>query len=140
VKKPIVNYLLDWSAFLLLMPMIATGAILYFRLPPGSGADSMLGLTRHEWGSVHSWVAGALFIVVVVHLILHATWIKALTLGNGDDASKRRRAWAAAALTCILVTLAVFVAVAPVAHGSRDGEGRGARANRGEHSAAGQHP
>jgi hypothetical protein len=43
MRKPIVNYLLDWSAFLFLMPMIATGAILYFRLPPGSGTDSMLG-------------------------------------------------------------------------------------------------
>jgi hypothetical protein len=140
MRKPIVNYLLDWSAFLFLMPMIATGAILYFRLPPGSGTDSMLGLTRHEWGSVHSWVAAALLVVVVVHLILHAAWIKTLTLGNGDEASKRRRAWAAAGLAGILLALAVFVAVAPVAPGSRDGEGRGARANRAEHSGPGQRP
>ena len=40
--------------------LLGTGLLLVFRLPPGSRGGhglTMLGLSRHEWGDLHYWVA-----------------------------------------------------------------------------------
>lgn len=56
-----------------------TGALLYWRLPPGSRGGqglSLLGMTRHEWGDVHA-IAGFVFAALVLaHLALAWQWLK----------------------------------------------------------------
>ncbi len=36
------------------------------------------GLTRHDWGDVHFWLAIALLVLALVHVALHWAWVCAL--------------------------------------------------------------
>jgi hypothetical protein len=96
--------LLFWTDLVIaltFLAMIATGSILRWVLPPGSGGggahagaglgrgfrggrgpltvQSFWDMTRHEWGDVHFWIAIALVGMVLLHLALHWGWIKAST-------------------------------------------------------------
>jgi hypothetical protein len=91
-----------WTDAVLLLQMLAllvTGIILKYGLPPGqgrgrgygggwgwrgghgghrgdgSGPRELWGLSRHEWGDVHFWIAVSLIAVLVLHLVLHWSWI-----------------------------------------------------------------
>lgn len=76
MKRTLVNLLVDLSAALLFLGMLATGFILRFPLPPGTNkALSLWGLTRHQWGGIHFWISGALLAVLLVHLALHWQWV-----------------------------------------------------------------
>lgn len=69
----IMNALL-WLVF---CAMAGTGLLLALRLPPGSrGGQGLLaaGLSRHEWGDIHTWLSYALLALLVVHLIHHWRW------------------------------------------------------------------
>jgi len=94
MRRTTVNYIVDTVAFLNLVLMIATGIILKWVLPPGSGGGQghgfrggrgpddvkqLLGLGRHDWGDVH-FVLSLLFTsLMLIHLILHWSWIKTCT-------------------------------------------------------------
>ena len=70
----VLNLLL-WLAF---CALAGTGLLLAFRLPPGSrgGAGlSALGMTRHEWGDWHTWIAYAFLALILLHLALHWRWL-----------------------------------------------------------------
>lgn len=71
-----LNQLFDMLAAFALMAMIATGYILRFPLPPTTNRTHELwGMSRHEWGTVHSWVSLAFLAVLFVHVVLHWEWI-----------------------------------------------------------------
>jgi len=36
----------------------------------------LLGLTRHQWGEMHVWIAAAFVAAILAHLLLHVAWIK----------------------------------------------------------------
>lgn len=57
--------------------LTATGLILAFRLLPGRDYRhlSLLGLDRHEWGGLHTWLAYAILLLMAVHLAMHARWL-----------------------------------------------------------------
>ena len=55
--------------------LIHTGLTMTFFLPPGSGHASIWGLTRHDWGDIHFWIALSMAIVLLIHLSLHWTWL-----------------------------------------------------------------
>jgi hypothetical protein len=91
MRRTTVNFLVDAIAFLDLLGLIATGGIMKFVLPPGSGGGygrgfrggrgpddvkELLGLGRHDWGDVHFVLAMLFVLLMAVHLILHWTWIK----------------------------------------------------------------
>ncbi len=65
--------------------LAGTGLLLVFRLPPGSrggrGLD-VLGWDRHAWGDLHFYVACGVVALLVVHLLLHLTWLKKVA-GHG---------------------------------------------------------
>jgi hypothetical protein len=56
-----------------------SGFVLWFALPSGGGRGRLgltyLGLTRHTWTDIHDWVAIALTVIVIVHLIIHWKWL-----------------------------------------------------------------
>jgi hypothetical protein len=59
-----------------MLAMALTGYVIRFPLPPGTNKDWMLwGMTRHQWGEVHFWIASALLALILVHVCLHWTWI-----------------------------------------------------------------
>ena len=76
MNRTLLNILIDIAAASLFLAMIVTGYILRFPLPPGTNKSAALwGLTRHEWGTIHSWISFALLGVIFLHLVLHWQWI-----------------------------------------------------------------
>jgi hypothetical protein len=56
-----------------------SGFVLWFVLPSGGGRGRLgltyLDLTRHTWIDIHDWVAIALTVIVIVHLVIHWKWV-----------------------------------------------------------------
>ena len=86
-KKNLVIDLLSYICFVLLL---GTGLILKYILPHGSGRPvgrgtgrasgeklitTLWGMTTEEWGQVHFWLAAAILVLMVLHLVLHWRWI-----------------------------------------------------------------
>ncbi len=91
MKRTTWNLILDTISFLNLLSLAATGTIMRWVLPPGSGGGQghgfrggrdpgevkeLLGLGRHDWGDIHFTLALVFISLILVHLILHWTWIK----------------------------------------------------------------
>lgn len=90
--KPRLIFWTDVLVATLFTTLLATGSILRWALPPGSGggqhgagmgrrggrgpAPQLLDMTRHQWGDLHFWVAVALVAGVLIHLGLHWGWLK----------------------------------------------------------------
>ena len=87
MRKVTVNYILFIILSLLGLFETVSGFILWFALPRGGGGwgrglgDEAVfwSLTRHMWIGLHDWVAVALVVVVIIHLVLHWKWIIYMT-------------------------------------------------------------
>lgn len=126
MNKPLQNYVLDWTSLALLAALASTGMLMGYALPPGSRGATLLGLDRHDWGEVHLWIAWGFLAVVVLHLILHAAWIKALTLGKSTGRVRTVRAALAIGAAAVLAGIVASGALAPAPAGSdadHDGPG-----------------
>lgn len=77
MRRHKLNLAVDVAFFVLFIVLALTGILLEFVLPPGGGQGRNLvwGLTRHEWGDVHFWVAVAAAGALLVHLALHWAWV-----------------------------------------------------------------
>jgi len=86
-----VNFVLDLVSFLTLLGLTITGFVMRYVLLPGSSgmgcslhggagrgsqAQELWSMTRHECGSIHFYLAVVFIVLMVVHIILHWTWIK----------------------------------------------------------------
>ena len=77
-----VIMLVDLIAFTSFVLLTTTGILLHFQLPAGSGRFmDIWGMSRHEWGLWHYWIALVFFSVLSLHLILH--WKAILTMVKG---------------------------------------------------------
>ena len=89
MRKATRNYLLALVMFLLALFQAVSGFVLWFALPRGNGyrggrdAEIEGAATflwdRHTWINIHDWVAVALLVLLVIHLILHWKWIVYVT-------------------------------------------------------------
>jgi len=81
MKRNTLNLLIDLVSAIVMFGMIATGLIIRFALPPGSGRSRLLWTWgRHDWGDVHFWLAAAAGVLLLVHVALHWQWICNMTL------------------------------------------------------------
>ncbi|MBN1505533.1 MAG: DUF4405 domain-containing protein [Sedimentisphaerales bacterium] len=91
MKRTTLDFIIDSIGFVNLLALAATGAIMRWVLPPGSGGGQghgyrggrgagevrqLLGLGRHDWGDIHFVLAMIFVLLILVHLVLHWTWIK----------------------------------------------------------------
>ena len=53
-----------------------------FILPPGSGGLVIFNLTRHQWGDVHFVLASVFALLMIVHIMLHWSWIICIVRGK----------------------------------------------------------
>jgi hypothetical protein len=102
------NLLIDFLAGLLVLGLVLTGTIIRFALPPGSGSDRILwGMTRHEWGDVHFWLAACIGVVIAVHVAFHWTWVTTMfspkRCSDGVRQSSRRARLIAGLITVLLL-------------------------------------
>ncbi len=88
MRKATRNYILAVILFVLGLFQTVSGFILWFGLARGGGQGRGLGggtattfwsLTRDTWIDFHSWIAVALMVIIIIHLILHWKWIVYLT-------------------------------------------------------------
>jgi hypothetical protein len=92
IKRGTVNFIVDVVSFIDLLCLAFTGFIMKFILPPGSGGygrgfrggrgaveeqiRELWDMSRHEWGTVHFYLALLFAFLMIVHIILHWEWIK----------------------------------------------------------------
>lgn len=98
MRRTVMNFILDVIAFVDLLLLATTGSIMRWVLPPSSGGGrgygfrggrepgpdvgqvrQLLGLGHHDWGDVHFVLALLFLCLILVHIILHWTWIKTCT-------------------------------------------------------------
>ena len=86
MKPATKNFIVDAFALVGAVLLVSTGFLMRYVLPEGSGGPEgagqgiravqrpvalLWGLSRHEWGDIHFWIAIALMIILSVHLFLH---------------------------------------------------------------------
>jgi len=90
MKRSSLNFIVDLVSLFNLLGLAFTGFIMKYILPPGTGGlgrqlhsgrgrepiKELWSMTRHEWGSIHFYLALVFVILMVVHLILHWSWLK----------------------------------------------------------------
>lgn len=160
-----INFWLDLVSLVVMVGLTATGALIYLVLPPGTGHHlSLFGLSRHDYGDVHLVLAVAALVLLILHLLMHWSWVCCVTAklaGRSAPSPSAQRGWGLSLLIGLPLVMAVGLwglsglvqpvagAVADADHGSVQtaalGSGKlsGARgdrqgADRGTHCAAGQ--
>lgn len=133
MKRPRLNLLVDVLAFAAFLLLTSTGVLLRLQLPPGSGGHvgqgsglgagqrtvlTLWGWSRHDWGTIHYWVACALLAVLAIHLLLHWKWVVCVVRGKPTDRSGLRLGFGALGLGA-LILLAFAPAVTPVTQQTR---------------------
>ena len=109
MKRFNLNFLVDCLGFAGFVLLTATGVLMRYVLPPGSGRSTTIWtLDRHEWGSIHFWIAIAFLAVLAFHLFLHWRWIVTLMSGRPREGSGARLALGAVGLAALLA-----LAIAP---------------------------
>lgn len=107
MKTKTANILLNSLLYLGGVTLAGTGLLLEWRLPHGQGNRMrLLGLSRHEWGAVHFYLALFVSLAVLLHLLLHWRWIWKVAAS-----CKRRWLFVAAVLT---VAILGFFSLVPV--------------------------
>ncbi|MBN2495514.1 MAG: DUF4405 domain-containing protein [Deltaproteobacteria bacterium] len=125
------NYLIDVVLFALMGAVAFIGILLGFFTAEGPVADQgrkyVWGLHRHQWGDIHLWLSIALVVFVILHVLLHWSWIKSCT---------RKLLRSAAVLVAILVLPALLIGAAwLLSDEDASYQGYGARTGpRGSHS------
>jgi hypothetical protein len=89
MRKATRNYILFIFMLLLALMQAASGFILWLAVPGSEGYRGGRGAVlggqgtflweRHTWINLHDWLAVALLVMVVIHLILHWKWIVYMT-------------------------------------------------------------
>jgi hypothetical protein len=86
-----MNILVDAVAFAAMLLLVATGILMRYVLPPGSGRFLALwGMDRHGWGDIHFWIAVTLVTTVALHVVLHWSWVVGVVKGRSPERSVLR--------------------------------------------------
>jgi len=76
LRKATRNYLIALVMALLALVQAVSGFVLWLVLPQGGRGDGGTFLwSRDAWLTIHNRAAIALTVIVVIHIILHWSWI-----------------------------------------------------------------
>lgn len=109
----LLNFLL-WLSF---CAMAGTGLLLAFRLPPGSRGGrglEALGLGRHDWGEIHTWISYFFIAGILLHVALHWRWLW--------QVASRKRPWPMLAGLGLGLVLLLTLALQPVHNRRAEGQ------------------
>ena len=91
MSRGMINFILDSVSFIILLSLTFTGYVIRYVLPPGTGGlgralhdgggrgvniKELWSMTRHEWGSIHFHLAVVFVVLMIVHIIMHWSWVK----------------------------------------------------------------
>ncbi|NLX14166.1 MAG: DUF4405 domain-containing protein [Phycisphaerales bacterium] len=121
MRRNTLNYLVDFATLLAILVMVATGLVIRFVLPPGTGGGRggrgfvLWGLGRHDWGDVHFWASVVLGVLLVVHVALHWSWVCTVSYrllrgaeAAGSPSPAKRNAYGVAFLVILIVIFGGF--------------------------------
>lgn len=129
MKKVAINYWLDILAFIEFAFLTSTGILVQYSLPERSGHLTIWGLTRHEWGDIHFYIAIALFATMSLHIFLHWKWIVNLTRGHNANVDGRRLLLGVFSLIVVILLAAAPLTVTVEGEPTQQG-GRGLQLHR----------
>lgn len=110
-----INFIIDVMMFVLMAILAGIGLLIKYVLLSGEdrwikygrNVDlSFWGLDRHEWGTIHLWIAIVLIVLLVLHIILH--WKMIICLYKKIIGNKSGRIICGSALSVITVLFIVF--------------------------------
>ena len=81
-NKVKTNYVVDLMMATSFIVTGLTGLILFFFLPSGvqrGGQREFLGLIKATWTDIHNYAGLVMIAAVLIHLILHWSWIVCMT-------------------------------------------------------------
>ena len=136
-NKPKTKLVIDALMFLCMAALAGIGFLMKYVLLPGKEAQAtygtkvdlyFLGLNRHEWGTIHLYIAFVLVGILVIHLALN--WEQILNMFQKLMGSQMARKITVAVFIIVCVVLITFpFAVNPEiqekAGGGGGGGGRG---------------
>jgi hypothetical protein len=135
MDKTKLNFIIDALMFLVLMALAGLGFLMKYTLPPGRevwakygrNVDlTWLGWDRHDWGSIHLYLAFTLLGLLAVHLVLHWSMILGLLARLLPDPKMRTRVALAFLIIALLLIYFPFI-VTPQEGGVRGRGGGGGR-------------
>lgn len=127
MKRLNANAAVDAIVFTGFLFLSATGVLMRYVLPPGSGWHTTVwGLSRHAWGEIHFWVAVVFLSTLTLHLVLHRRWIVSLVRRRPQEGSGIRVALGLVGLLAIL-GIAFAPLVSPVEQAPHGPGSRGMR-------------
>lgn len=110
-----INFIIDVIMFVLMALLAGIGLLIKYILLSGENrwikygrnVDlSFWGLDRHEWGTIHLWIAIALIVLLVLHIILH--WSMIICLYKRIIGNKASRIICGSALSVLTLLFVVF--------------------------------
>ena len=79
-------------------------------------------MTRHDWGSVHAWLALIFVLLMTSHLLTHFKCMKAVFLGKARDGEGYRLIAGLVGLAALML-IAIAPLVSPVDDAGSHGQG-----------------
>ncbi len=129
MNRPAAYFVIDAVAFAGFVLLTSTGVLMRYVLPPGSGHRTTIwGLDRHDWGTIHFWIAVAFLGTLALHLLVHRRWIASVVRGRPREGSGVRVALGIVGLLAILAAAAApfFAGVEEQPRGGRHQRDAGA--------------
>jgi hypothetical protein len=128
------NFWLDVVSLVVMIGLAATGGLIHFVLPAGTGHFYVLfGWNRHDIGELHFYLAVGAVVLLALHVLLHWNWlccVIAKMAGKDTPSRKSETIWGISLLLLLAAVLGggVFWASGLVQKAGSEGGGRGRRA------------
>jgi hypothetical protein len=129
MKNTTIRTVTDIAMYLAMSFLTGTGLLIHYRLVPGfQGGHGLtfLGLSRHEWGVYHLWVAYLLLALIVVHLILNYAFIK--------NVIAAKKSWLVYVLGLLGLLLTALFLLLPIERSEANAQGQGQRLRTGQNN------
>jgi len=128
MKTTTMKIIVDLMMYLSMSFLTGTGLLIHYRLVPGSQGGhglTLLGLSRHEWGTYHLWAAYFLLALILVHLILNYAFIK--------NVIARKRNWVLLVLGACGIILTLLFLLWPLQKTEASAKGQNQRPRGSQH-------
>lgn len=132
--KARINFFVDALMLLVGSLLAGTGFLMKYTLLPGYARQAVygrnvdmffLGFDRHQWGTLHLWLAFALIALLVLHLLLHTAWIVNMARTMIAGRAAQAIIISAFVLLCLIFMFFAFTVQPQVTQGLDEGHGMG---------------